>query len=176
PEPRNSSASPSERPISLHPSRESSPDLNRSPARPQNAMHPRVEPGVLTWIEHRHGQAPARHQADFLFFLSSSTSVNSASPTSSFLPPEASAPPPGPPAAAPLSCACLYIASPSFIEACARALVLAVIAPASSPFKASLRSAIAFWMLRRSPSPTLEPCSASAFSVAWIKVSAWFLA
>src|SRR6516164_4128706 len=92
-------------------------------------------------------------QADFLFFLSSSTSVNSASTTSSFLPDPSSPPappdgPPGPPAAA-CSCACLYMASPSFIEAWASALVLAVMASASSPFKASLRSAIAFSIPRR---------------------------
>src|SRR6266849_6702582 len=48
-------------------------------------------------------------QADFLLFLSSSTSVNSASTTSSFA---ASL-------AASLSACCLYMASPSFIEACA---------------------------------------------------------
>src|SRR5262245_41103043 len=74
-------------------------------------------------------------QADFLFFLSSSTSVNSASTTSSFLaaPSPGAAPPGLPPPAAPPpapSCACLYIASPSFIEACASVLVLAVIAAA----------------------------------------------
>src|SRR5260370_18337859 len=74
--------------------------------------------------------APRRRQADFLFFLSSSTSVNSASTTSSALPepsPPRAAPPGSPSAAAP-SWACLYMASPSFIAACASALVLAVIA------------------------------------------------
>src|ERR1700733_9995127 len=55
--------------------------------------------------------------ADFLFFLSSSTSVNSASTTSSGLAPPPGAPPgpPGPPGAAPS--VCLYTASPNFIEA-----------------------------------------------------------
>src|SRR6266404_320327 len=122
--------------------------------------------------------APRRRQADFLFFLSSSTSVNSASTTSSALPepsPPRAAPPGSPSAAAP-SWACLYMASPSFIEACASALVLAVIAAASLPLSASLRSAIAFSIARRSPSPTFEPCSASAFSVAWTSASAWFFA
>src|SRR5262249_30234096 len=115
-----------------------------------------------------------RRQADFLFFLSSSTSVNSASTTSSFL--AAPSPLEPPPLAPPPSCACLYIASPSFIEACASALVLVVIASASLPLSASLRSAIAFSIARRSPSPTFEPCSESAFSVEWTSASAWFLA
>src|SRR5262245_42035869 len=100
-------------------------------------------PGVLVGTDSGHGGRPRPDQADFLFFLSSSTSVNSASTTSSFLPPAASPPgaaPPGPPGPAAPSCDCLYMASPSFIEACASALVLAVIAAASSPFKASLRS------------------------------------
>src|ERR1700688_168164 len=83
-------------------------------------------------------------QADFLFFLSSSTSVNSASTTLSFL-----GSPPGPSDGC--SAVCLYIASPSFIAACCSVPVLAVIAAASSPFKASLRSAIAFSIARRSP-------------------------
>src|ERR1700738_746581 len=90
---------------------------------------PVLPPGVLVGMRPASPSADPRRQADFLFFLSSSTSVNSASTTSSFLPPELSPPgaaPPGPsgPPAAP-SCACLYIASPSFIEACASALVLA---------------------------------------------------
>src|SRR5207244_7234419 len=79
--------------------------------RPQNIMHPRFAPGVPNLVRRRHGK-PASDHADFLFFLSSSTSVNSASPTSSFLPPVPS-PPSAPPPAAPVSCACLYIASPS---------------------------------------------------------------
>src|SRR5262249_35909944 len=62
------------------------------------------------------------------------------------------------------------------IEACASPLVFAVIASASSPFNASFRSAMVFSIARRSASPTLEPCSASAFSVEWTSASAWFLA
>ena len=93
--------------------------------------------------------------------------------TSSFL---ASAPPalPSPPGGC--SPACLYIASPSFMEACASVLALAVIASASLPLSASLRSAMAFSIARRSASPTLEPCSASVFSVECTSASAWFLA
>src|SRR5262249_3575851 len=94
---------------------------------PDHALTP-----LVTSIVHGGPHRSALHQADFLFFLSSSTSVNSASTTSSFLP-EASAPAP----------ACLYIASPSFMEACASALVLAVIASASEPFAAALGAAIA---------------------------------
>src|ERR1700733_8349591 len=105
-------------------------------------------------------------QADFLLFLSSSTSVNSASTTSSFA---ASL-------AASLSACCLYIASPSFIEACASVLLLALIASASSPFSASFKSLMASSMARRSLSSTFEPCSASAFSVECTRPSAWFLA
>jgi hypothetical protein len=56
--------------------------------------------------------------------------------------------------------ACLYMASPSFIEACASALVLAWMAAESSPLSASLRSAMAFSIAVRSASPTFEPCSA----------------
>src|SRR5262245_27208414 len=146
-------------------------------------MHPRGWPRGCGLESTAASRPLSLRQADFLFFLSSSTSVNSASTTSSFLPPGPWPPaappgppgPPGPPAAA-SSCACLYIASPSFIEACASALVLAVIASASVPFKASLRSASAFSIARRSPSPTLAPCSASAFSVVCTSASAWFLA
>src|ERR1700689_1615964 len=69
-------------------------------------------------------------QADFLFFLSSSTSVNSASTTSSFL---LSPPPSGPPPPGCCSADCLYIASPSFIDACASVLVLAEMASPSLP-------------------------------------------
>src|SRR5262247_3829318 len=83
---------------------------------------------------------PRCHHADFLFFLSSSTSVNSASTTSSLGPLPALADSPS----APCPSACLYIASPSFIEAWPSALVLALMASASSPFTASLRSAMAF--------------------------------
>src|SRR5262245_53755334 len=103
---------------------------------------PERRPGVT--VDHRmaHGDRLGRGQADFLFFLSSSTSVNSASTTSSFFLPE-SAPPAAP------SCACLYMASPSFIDACASVLVLAVITAGSSPLSASLRSAIAFSIARR---------------------------
>src|SRR5258705_6025652 len=63
----------------------------------------------VLWNE-GHDRQPA--YADFLLFLSSSTSVNSASTTSSlaasFL--------------ASASACCLYMASPSFIEACATVL------------------------------------------------------
>src|SRR5215207_2222405 len=96
-------------------------------------------------LDEGHDRKPA--YADFLLFLSSSTSVNSASTTSSFLP---SAPvalsgsPPGAPASPPPPCCALYIASPSFIEACASVLVFDLMASASSPLSASLRSAIAF--------------------------------
>src|SRR2546423_3033835 len=95
---------------------------------PEHALAP-----LVMLIVHGGPHRVAPRQADFLFFLSSSTSVNSASTTSSFLP-EASPPAP----------ACLYIASPSFMDACASALVLAVIASASVPLRASLRSAIPF--------------------------------
>src|SRR5690242_21845400 len=54
------------------------------------------------------------------FFLSSSTSVNSASTTSSLAASFAAS------RAASASACCLYIASPSFIEACASVLVLAL--------------------------------------------------
>src|SRR6202162_1030136 len=119
-------------------------------------------------------RSPGRRQADFLFFLSSSTSVISASTTSSLVSLlAASGPAPGPAAPA---WAWAYIASPSFIEACASALVLARIASASSPLTASRRSAIAFSMAEGSACPTCDPCSASAFSVAWIRASPWFLA
>src|SRR5262245_4151851 len=102
---------------------------------------------------------PPAH-ADFLFFLSSSTSVHSASTTSSFgpPPPAAPAPPSGPWPPAAFCSACLYIASPSFIDACIKVLVLDLMASASLPFKASLRSASAFSIARRSSSPTFEPC------------------
>src|SRR6185369_8583707 len=122
---------------------------------------------LVTSIVHGGPHRGALPQADFLFFLSSSTSVNSASTTSSFLP-EASASAPAP--------ACLYIASPSFMEACASALVLAVIASASEPLRDSLRSAIASSIARLSVSPTFEPCSASALSLECTSASAWFLA
>src|SRR6202165_34634 len=68
------------------------------------------------------------------------------------------------------------MASPSFMEACARVLVLALIASASSPFSASFKSLTASSMARRSLSSTFEPCSASAFSVECTRASAWFLA
>src|SRR5262252_5865442 len=71
------------------------------------------EPGH--WNE-GHDRYPVA-QADFLF-LSSSTSVNSASTTSSFAPDLAASP----------SACCLYIASPSFIETWASVLDLALIA------------------------------------------------
>src|SRR5262245_66372745 len=116
---------------------------------PDHALTP-----LVTLIVHGGPHRSALHQADFLFFLSSSTSVNSASTTSSFLP-EASSPAP----------ACLYIASPSFIEACSSALVLALIASGSVPLSASLRSAIAFSISRRSASPTFEPASANSLSL-----------
>ena len=51
-------------------------------------------------------------------------------------------------------------------------LFLAVIAAASLPLSASLRSAMAFSIARRSPSPIFEPCSASVFSVEWTRASA----
>src|SRR6476646_5117225 len=93
-----------------------------------------------------HDPAPACY-ADFLLFLSSSTSVNSASTTSSLA---ASL-------AASLSACCLYMASPSFIEACASVLVLVLIASASSPFSASFRSLTASSMPRRAPSQWNAP-------------------
>src|SRR6516225_6429470 len=107
------------------------------------------------------GHGGLRSYADFLF-LSSSTSVNSASTTSSLAAPFAASP----------SACCLYIASPSFIEACASVLVLALIASASSPFSASFRSLTASSMARRSVSAIFEPCSASAFSVECTSASA----
>src|SRR5262245_60383546 len=112
---------------------------------------------ITASVRHRTGP-PVPRQADFLFFLSSSTSVNSASTTSSLawlLAPSPPAPAPSPP---PPPCAWAYIASPSFIEACASALVFWRMASASSPFTASRRSAIAFSIALRSLSPTLEPC------------------
>src|SRR5262249_19958405 len=78
---------------------------------------------LMRLIVHGGPHRSALRQADFLFFLSSSTSVNSASTTSSFLP-EASAPAPA---------CCLYIASPSFMEACASVLVLAGVGLALEP-------------------------------------------
>src|SRR5579884_3991382 len=51
------------------------------------------------------------------------------------------------------------MASPSFMDACANALVLAWIAAESSLFSASLRSAMAFSIARRSVSLIFEPCS-----------------
>src|SRR6185369_3915379 len=99
---------------------------------------PPKERKLRALLDEGHDRKPA--YADFLLFLSSSTSVNSASTTSSwaasFL--------------ASASACCLYIASPSFIEACATVLVLALIASASSPFRASLRSLTASSMARRS--------------------------
>src|SRR5262249_22278265 len=86
--------------------------------------------------------ASTHHKADLLFCWSSSTSVNSASTTSSL------APPAGPSPLAPPSCA-LYMASPSFMDTCARVFDLALIAAASSPLRASLRSASAFSIARR---------------------------
>src|SRR5262249_46801934 len=62
-------------------------------------------PGLAVWASVCHRRPPGRRQADFLFFLSSSTSVNSASTTSSFCSPlgpsepvPAAPPPPPPPA------------------------------------------------------------------------------
>src|SRR5256885_5417704 len=112
-------------------------------------MDTRVKPGGDD-LDHgdEHRTDPYRKSyADFLLFLSSSTSVNSASTTSSLA---ASL-------AASLSACCLYIASPSFIETCASAVVLALIASASSPFSASLRSLTASSMERRSVSAIFEP-------------------
>src|SRR3569832_77757 len=115
------------------------------------------------WGPSRPHHDPLGVQADFLLFLSSSTSVNSASTTSSlaasFL--------------ASASACCWYMASPSFIEACASVWVLALIASASSPFSASLRSPAASSLARRSVSPTFEPCSAGAVSVECTSASAW---
>src|ERR1700710_3017211 len=131
-------------------------------------MDPRVKPGGddLDHGEEHRTDPYVKSYADFLLFLSSSTSVNSASTTSSFA---ASL-------AASLSACCLYIASPSFIEACATALVLVLMASASSPFSASFKSLTASSMARRPLPSTFEPCSANAFSVECTKASAWFLA
>src|SRR3954452_8267586 len=109
-------------------------------------MHPRVKPGGDDLCAICRHWLPTGDYADFLLFLSSSTSVNSASTTSSFLPsaPVALSLVSGPGAPSAPACCALYIASPSFIEACASVLLLALIASASSPLSASLRSAIAF--------------------------------
>src|SRR5215469_17316687 len=81
----------------------------------------RAAPGRLEIERHPPSRrSPDWDQADFLFFLSSSTSVNSASTTSSLGLLLGASPPPG--AAPPWAWA--YIASPSFIEACANVLVL----------------------------------------------------
>src|SRR5207237_4245058 len=129
-------------------------DLNRTP--PRRSRHGSLPPeggGRLSvWGPSRPHHHPLRAYADFLLFLSSSTSVNSASTTSSLA---ASL-------AASASACCLYMASPSFIEVWASVLVLALIASASSPFSASFRSLTASSMARRSLSATLEPCSDSA--------------
>src|SRR6202521_3041130 len=122
-----------------------------------------------------HSSGPG--QADFLFFLSSSTSVNSASTTSSFLPP---ASPPGVPAPGPCgpapACWAWYMASPSFMDAWASVWVFAWMASGSSPLAASFRSEIAFSIAVRSPAAILSPNSLSDFSVVWTSASAWFLA
>ena len=65
-----------------------------------------------------------------------------------------------------------YMASPSLSEACASALVLALIASASSPSSAVLSSAIAVSIAPFSVAPTLSPCSESAFSVECTSASA----
>src|SRR5258708_12662309 len=101
------------------------------------------------------GHGRSHGYALFLLFLSSSTSVNSASTTSSlaasFL--------------ASASACCLYMASPSFIEACASVFVLALIASASSPFSASFRSLTPSPIARRSLSSPFHPHSATPFSL-----------
>src|ERR1700722_10527995 len=107
------------------------------------------------------------------FFLSSSTSRNSASMTSSLACAPVSAPPwPG----APLACWALYVASPSFICACIRSLVRALIASTSSPCNAVRREATADSMALRSDWATLSPYSFSAFSASCASDSPWFLA
>src|SRR5574337_1592004 len=121
---------------------------------------------------------PLKRAAGFLFayfFLSSSTSRNSASITSSLAcPPPPLAPAPASPAA--LACCALYMASPSFICACMRSLVLALIASMSSPCKAVRSAATAASMAPRSDCETLSPYSLSDFSASWASDSPRFLA
>src|SRR6185312_12399545 len=91
-------------------------------------------------------------------FLSSSTSRNSASMTSSLGCPPAPAPPSPPSPGAPPAAACaLYMASPSFICACIRSLVRALIASTSSPCNAVRNEATADSMALRSDWATLSP-------------------
>src|SRR5262245_58266788 len=101
-------------------------------------------------------------------FLLSSTSENSASTTLSSFGGASPEPAPGPPWPSPPPCCALYIASPSFIEACASVFVFDLMSSTSSDLIADLRDAIAFSIAVRSASPTFEPCSETAFSVEWI--------
>ena len=114
-------------------------------------------------------------QADF--FLSSSTSSKSASTTSSLRLGVAAGARRrrhrrAPPAAGPCTCA-----SPSFIDACVRRVVLALIASTSSAFSASF--SVGDRSLDRAACRPRRPCRrarSSDFSVEWTSASAWFLA